>query len=369
MARMAYARDSRPETSGGSLIDIIVMLISELSVEFSEPQSQPQFVFPPNFQYNSEEKTFRIPKSNGFTMDLSGAVHMDLYHQRQYTITLPMNDPWHLGYGEFAVIDDYFQTVYISPNIADGSVSLTFRLQQLKLFDLSEDEGYYIIRAIYPRERYQFIVVIDPGHGGNQPGAIHGGIRESDLNLAVTRQLLALIEQNEHMRAYTTRNSDASVDLWARPRLGNEVGDIFISIHHNANTNRNVYGTESFYFLYIPDDDYDYNGYADYYGHNDINHGTVDDIADNAYALSSRGLAEIMQRQLINRIGFRDRGIHNRRFVVLRYSQIPATLVELGFMSNQQELDIMRTEAFQRQAAQAIYNGLLEVFAHYPPPR
>jgi N-acetylmuramoyl-L-alanine amidase len=146
--------------------------------------------------------------------------------------------------------------------------------------------------------------------------------------------------------------------------LGNEVGDIFISIHHNANTNRNVYGTESFYFLHIPDDDYDYNGH---YGRNDINHGTANDI--NSHALTSRGLAEIMQRQLVNRIGFRDRGIHNRRFVVLRYSQIPATLVELGFMSNQQELDIMRTEAFQRQAAQAIYNGLLEVFAHYPPPR
>ncbi|MCL2402580.1 MAG: N-acetylmuramoyl-L-alanine amidase [Oscillospiraceae bacterium] len=366
IAGAAHASSAPSGNSSGSLINTILNLTAEPSIDISEPR----IVFPSNFQYDSEEKTFRISKTNGFTMDLNQAVHMDLYHQHQYIITLTTSNPSHIDSGEFSILDDYFQSVSVVQNTRDSSISLTFHLQQLKLFDLSEDENDYIIRAIHPSERYPFIVVIDPGHGGNQPGAVQSGVRESDLNLAVTLQLLDLIEQNENIRAYTTRNSDTSVGLRARARLGNEVGDIFISIHHNSALNRNARGIESFYFYYIPDDSCDYNDddYCDCdepYEENNI----YDDLYDNAHLLSGRGLAEIMQRQLVSQIGFPDRRVHNRAFVVLQYSEIPATLLELGFMSNSQELAVMNTETFQRQAAQAIYDGLLEVFALYPPPR
>jgi len=319
----------------------------------------------PDFRYDRESMTFRIPKSDGFSLDIDEVEHNELYHQRQYILSLSVSDPLYLGYGNMIINDDVFRSVTIAPS-EYGYIKLTFNYRQIIVFDVSEDEYYYIIRAMHPRERYSHIVVIDPGHGGHLPGAVHGGVRESDLNLAVTRYLIELIEKDGYIRAYTTRNSDVHVCLWSRARFGNEVGDMFISIHHNASTNRNIHGTEAFYFhrppgvcithIMEPDE------YCDEYCHR------VDDIAYAAFG-HSRDLSDIMRQQMTDQLSTRDRGSHNRRFVVLRYSRIPATLVELGFMSNAAELARMRTGEFQRQAAQALYDGLLEAFELMPPSR
>jgi len=341
----------------------------DYSAPASPYEAEPEIVEPnyylfPNFRYDPEDMTFRIPRSHGFSLEIDLAHHTELYHRRQYVISLPANDVWHLGAGELIINDDFFNSVTITPNQTDAYISLTFHARRIFVFDITQDEAYYIIRAMNPRERYPFIVVIDPGHGGRLPGAVHGGVRESDLNLEVTRLLLELIEQDGYIRAYTTRNSDVHVSLLARARLGNEVGDLFLSIHHNAANNRAVHGIETFYFMRPHGDclrhaDRDCcDEYCEDYD------GRYDELFAN-----SQDFANTMRRQLLGQLGSHNRGSHSRRFVVLRDSRIPATLVELGFMSNADELSRMRTEEFQRQAAQALYDGLLEAFALNPPSR
>ncbi|MCL1988200.1 MAG: N-acetylmuramoyl-L-alanine amidase [Firmicutes bacterium] len=184
----------------------------------------------------------------------------------------------------------------------------------------------------------QFVVIIDAGHGGTAPGAVQSGTRESDLNLAVAQKLFALIENNPNITAYLTRDSDTNIGLRERSAFGNTYGTIFISIHHNATNNRNVNGIETFF--------------------------TTTDFDENRQ-FTSRQFADIMQRNLINQLNSHNRGVRNRRFGVLRRSQIPAVLVELGFMTNQTELSRIRTQEFQQQAAQALYNGILETFDNF----
>ncbi|MCL1996121.1 MAG: N-acetylmuramoyl-L-alanine amidase [Defluviitaleaceae bacterium] len=212
---------------------------------------------------------------------------------------------------------------------------LVLNAGELRFAELRNNDAANIPIAHVPQvsNHGQFVVIIDPGHGGRAPGAVHGGVRESDLNLNITHRLLALIENNPNIRAYPTRTTDVGVGLWERAHFGNVHGDLFVSIHHNASYNRTAHGIETFF------------AHTHY---------------DNNRSLTSRHFAYIMQGQLINNLGSFNRGVHTRRFAVLRYSRIPAVLLELGFMSNQNELARMRTDDFQQRAALAIYNGIVE---------
>ncbi|MCL1997725.1 MAG: N-acetylmuramoyl-L-alanine amidase [Turicibacter sp.] len=212
---------------------------------------------------------------------------------------------------------------------------LTLTAEESRIAERRKPQSMYILTPVYSDYTGRFVVIIDPGHGGSRPGAVHGGIRESHLNLAVAQRVVSLIENNPHIVAYMTRNSDIDIGLRERSNFGNAHGNLFVSIHHNAANNRNVHGIETFF----------------------ANSGSNIDFA-------SASFAQIMQRNLIEHLGSYDRGVKSRRFAVLRRSQIPAVLVELGFMSNQSEFSRIRTEEFQNRAAYAIYNGILEAFWH-----
>ena|GEM_PF-352540 len=299
-----------------------------------------------NIHYDFNNRTFRIPRTDGFAIDTGQIRHSDLYHQQRYTLHLPINAHEHLGFGEFVIADHLLTSMQIVH--MGGVTELVFNGTQIIALDMYENDYYYFIRIMHPREKYPRIVVIDPGHGGIRPGAVRGGVRESDLNLAVTRKLIQLLERDGFIRAYTTRNSDInlapdnSTDLGLRPAMGNAVGDVFLSIHHNASTNLNANGVETYYFA------------------------TVHDQFRN---FSSRNFADILQRHKLSELGSNDRGVISRNFAVLRYSTIPAALVELGFMSNTEELARITTTEFQWQAAHALNNALRETFIVYTPPR
>ena len=296
-----------------------------------------------NILYNFAERTFRIPKTDGFTMSLQQVGHLDQYHQRRYILNLPINALDHLGFGNIFIADVLLHYV----NITHGAhgTQLIFNGNQIFSLVLEEDSYYYLIRILNPRERYPRIVIIDPGHGGRFSGAVRNGVREADLNLTVTHKLLQLIEADGFIRAYTTRNSDVhfhevlAADLRARTDFGNHFGDMFISIHFNALENTAVHGTETFF---------------------------RESIHDNFRMLTSRNLAEIMQRHKLALLGTNDRNARSANFAVLRYSTIPAALLEIEFMSNPQGFARITTPEFQWQAARAIYNGLLEAFAWIP---
>lgn len=184
---------------------------------------------------------------------------------------------------------------------------------------------------VVPRGRFK--VVIDPGHGGPDPGAIGiRGLRESDVVLDVALQLARLLEARGVM-VEMTRTSDIDVDLPPRVALANRSGaDALISIHANALSlaRPDVNGIESFYF------------------------------ADGAQAGRSRKLADALQVQMLAiSPGSPDRGVKAARFFVIRRATMPSTLVEMGFVTGQLDASRLRDPDFRRRMALALATGIL----------
>jgi N-acetylmuramoyl-L-alanine amidase len=268
---------------------------------------------------------------------MDNILRFDLYHDRRFVLNLPVDVSAHMGFGEFLVADPLLNTLIISHG--QGASQFTFMGNQIFTLDVQMVEDYYHIRILHPSERYQRIVMIDPGHGGRHPGAVRNNVRESDLVLSVTRKLLQLIANDGFIRAYTTRNSDVYVSLTDRAQMGNDVADMFVSIHFNAANSTAVNGTETYYRA---------------------------NSHDEFRALTSRRLAEIMHRNQLASLGTNDRQVRTANFAVLRYSTIPAVLLEPAFMSNPAEFARIQSTEFQWALARAIYNSMLEAFAFVP---
>lgn len=178
-----------------------------------------------------------------------------------------------------------------------------------------------------PNGRY--VVVIDPGHGGRDPGAVGiGGLRETDVVLDVSRQVEALLEQ-QGVQVVMTRSTEQFVDLAPRVAIAERANaDLFVSIHANAISlsRPEVNGAETYYYS------------------------------------SSAGyrLAQSIQRSILQRTGMGDRGVREARFYVLRNTSMPAALVETGFVTGSQDAPRLRDPAFRTRMAEAIAQGILD---------
>ena len=175
----------------------------------------------------------------------------------------------------------------------------------------------------------RFTVVIDPGHGGPDPGAVGiGGLRETDVVLDVSLQVARLL-QDRGVRVVLTRTSEIDVDLPPRVALANSSGaDAFLSIHANAlNMERpDVNGIETFYFQ----------------------------------SSLSRALASAVQSEVLAvSPGSPDRGVKPGRFFVIRRTVMPAALVETGFVTGDLDSPRLATAAHRQQLAVAIARGIL----------
>ncbi|MCL4553768.1 MAG: cell wall-binding repeat-containing protein [Actinobacteria bacterium] len=209
---------------------------------------------------------------------------------------------------------------------------------------------YHAAEASTPAGR----VFLDPGHGGRWPGAVYGGIREADLALVYALE----IQRNLRVQGHSTmlsRTSNVNVgnvdiptwstsgtyaavggftladDLQARCNLANAWGaDVFVSIHANAAVSSAANGAETFW----------------------RNTGSMTDRQ------LSRRLADLIQQEYILETGLVDRGVKEDSFYVLRWSNMPAVLVETGFMSNPTELQRLINPTFQRDASAAVARGI-----------
>lgn len=173
-------------------------------------------------------------------------------------------------------------------------------------------------------------IVIDPGHGGPDSGACgKQGTREKDLNLETAFKLKNLLEQ-AGATVLLTRNSDFFIGLYERAYFANyHKADLFLSIHANSHPNPNIRGIEIFH----------YNG-----------------------QWKSQRLAEKILSRMTDLTGFNPIGVKSARFVVVRETQMPAVLVELGFLSNYQEETILKTNEFKFQAALGIFLGIVDYY-------
>ncbi len=167
-------------------------------------------------------------------------------------------------------------------------------------------------------------IIIDPGHGGYDPGAQNNGIYEKDLALDVSRRVKKYLE-GAGFYVMMTREQDKTVSLKERVALTNkENPDLFLSIHVNASRNPDIRGVETHW-----------------------------------YTIKSRPLAMHVQDQMVNRVVIPDRGLKNSRFYVLRHTKVPAILAEIGYMSNEIEMAQLMTEERKEASARAIAEGII----------
>jgi N-acetylmuramoyl-L-alanine amidase len=172
----------------------------------------------------------------------------------------------------------------------------------------------------------RILVVIDPGHGGKDPGAIGiGGLQEKNVILPISLEVTRILQQ-QGIDVRLTRDSDFFVTLQGRTDLANRIdADLFVSIHANSMG------------LKRPD----VNGIE-------------------VYHFGDRRLSDAIHRNIVRSVDMRDRGVRRARFYVLRTSKMPSTLVEVGYVTGAQDAPKLANANFQRQMAAAIARGIIE---------
>ena len=182
------------------------------------------------------------------------------------------------------------------------------------------------------------VIVVDPGHGGSNPGAVANNTRESDNNLAVSLKLrdklvqagAKVIMTRDTDRTVAPEGSSLSSELEARVNLAEtNQADLFISIHSNENPDGSITGAMTFF----P------NG-------------------------KSSLLASDVETSLIAATSAINKGTDPATFYVLRNTSMPSTLVEMGFVSNKEEATLLTSDGYRMKIAQGISNGIIQYFTH-----
>lgn len=213
-------------------------------------------------------------------------------------------------------------------------------------------------------------VVLDPGHGGRDPGAIGpGGLREKDVALSVALRLRALLEA-QGVEVIMTRRDDRFISLEARSALANRSGaDLFLSIHCNACRSPATSGVETFALTPEMGDAKRAWSAARRYRPSDLVPGALDSLSPAAERAVFRAhldeqrrrsleLAAGLQAELAASLDEEDRGVKLRNFSVLRETYIPAALVEVGFISHRPTESRLRSAARRQRIAEALAAGL-----------
>ena len=217
------------------------------------------------------------------------------------------------------------------------------------------------------RGNKKYTIVVDPGHGGRDSGARGNGYNEKDIALQVATRLANNLRRDYNV--IMTRDSDFFVPLDTRAKIGNDANaDFFISIHLNWSSSSSANGTEVFYFSKKDEGSYAArvaqieNRVDSSYGDTPFSDLVVKDIFYRTNQKKSQAIATTVLDNLINTIGLRRRGVFGANFAVLRGSNSPSILVELGFMNNYSDLSQYLTPDGQDRAANAISSAIRSYF-------
>ena len=220
-------------------------------------------------------------------------------------------------------------------------------------------------------------VVIDPGHGGKDPGAIgrYGG-KEKNIVLDVSKRLKNKLKK-KGLNVYLTRERDTFIPLKKRPRIAkSKNADLFISIHANASRRSRAKGFEVYYLSEATDDNAralaaSENASLKFENGNGENNNTssndptVWDLKLTEQRRQSKGLAYYICNIASDNLNMKKRGVKGARFAVLRGAESPAILVEIGFLSNRREESQLKTSSFRDKIASAIAESIVAYKREY----
>lgn len=174
------------------------------------------------------------------------------------------------------------------------------------------------------------LVVLDAGHGAKDSGAVGvTGKYEKNFNLAIVLKTAELLKKENKIDFVLTRSDDTFLELKERAAIANNLNaDLFISVHANSSSSSSASGTETYY-----------------------------------QRESSKALANVMHKHLVQATGLTDRGVRYGNFHVIRETKMPAVLLEVGYLSNKKDEELLFTEALQNKVAAAIVSGIKEYLA------
>jgi len=235
---------------------------------------------------------------------------------------------------------------------------------------------FFISPLVADTQPKEFVVVIDPGHGGKDPGAVGRFSKEKDIVLSVSKMLGDMITSNmKDVKVIYTRKTDVFIPLEQRASIANgNSANLFISIHVNAAKNKAAFGAETFTLglaksqanldvamaensVILLEDDYEtkYSGFDP----NSIESYIMFEFMMDSYLDNSLNFATLVQQQFVDRAKRHDRGVRQAGFWVLHRSACPSVLVELGFISNNAEEQYLNSAVGQRQLVESIYTAFV----------
>jgi len=213
----------------------------------------------------------------------------------------------------------------------------------------------------------QYTVVIDPGHGGKDPGAVGNGVREKDLVLSIGKYLRK--ELNKDFNVVMTRDTDEFITLQNRSKIANGLqANLFISLHINSSTSTKMNGMEIFYFSkksssYARKIAKFENSFAEKYGEDTKKIvQIVTDISYNNNKAESMKLAEKLNNDLSKRMKMKNRKIHGANFAVLRGVNCPGILIETGFIRNKSDSRKLKNRTNRKIIAKEIAKHVRKYF-------
>ncbi|MEE3467268.1 MAG: N-acetylmuramoyl-L-alanine amidase [Eubacterium sp.] len=241
--------------------------------------------------------------------------------------------------------NNYVKKVKVSLSDAGNTVIkvTTTKLLGFKVERVGDD---YVVTLDKPKKIYKNILVFDCGHGDHDNGASHNGVHEKNLNLKIGYKLLSKYFEkvNPEIKIYWTRTTDNFVTLDDRSKFASKVcADAFISLHMNSASNKKANGTEVYY--------------------------SVDNNKVKSTGLSSSRMAEMMDEALVSKLKTNDRGVRTAGFYVIKRNSVPSILIELAFLSGNEDHKRMTKTSFQKKAADTIQTVINKIFTKYPSKR
>jgi N-acetylmuramoyl-L-alanine amidase len=251
-----------------------------------------------------------------------------------------------------------------------GMLVVPVRFKELALDPIIKTAKIPAKPSSIPLSSFVKKVVIDAGHGGHDPGAVgRSGLKEKDVNLDIAKRLANRLKQ-EGVEVVMTRSSDVFIPLGKRVEIANNAkANLFISIHANASKTRSVHGFEIYYVSSTVSDSARASHSAKNF-HLDLDSSC---FASNSQVLKAilwdmlytynRGesifLASDICRAAGDNLNVRIIGVKNARFEVLRGARMPAVLVEVGFLSNIREEQLLKGGFYREKLSQSILEGIL----------
>lgn len=211
-------------------------------------------------------------------------------------------------------------------------------------------------------------IVIDPGHGGYDPGAVSNGVAEAELVLDIALRLEHLLQSLPGVEVVLTRRTDTFVPLERRTAIANrEQADLFLSIHANSYRTQDVSGVETYFLNFATNSEAEAVAARE----NAASAQTMGTLPTLVKAITlhnkiqeSRELATFLQASLMRQLrtagtDSKDLGVKQAPFVVLIGAEMPSVLTEIGFVTNKPEADALRQAAQRQHIAQALRDGIV----------